>query len=159
MISSDSVLVHLLIAKLLLMAYQVWQYRNGTVLVEKYTGTMELNELISNDDDWLSTIPPEVDRILALTDISGASLQSMDVRQVGEAFKAVDKYWAKTNRMKIALYTGMNCFEDFQKASTYARHGSERALSIIPFVNLDKAMNWLGLTEQEQEVITVQLQQ
>jgi hypothetical protein len=38
------------------MTYQKWEYRDGTAIVEKYTGELDLNTIRANDDAMFEAI-------------------------------------------------------------------------------------------------------
>lgn len=139
------------------MTYQKWEYRDGTVIVEKYTGELDLNTIRANDDAMFEAIQENVSRLLILIDLSKASLKNISFTDVEQIFSPILKYESITYGMKLALYVGLDDYEVFMKASKYAENDTRHPVSIIPFNFLETAMTWLGLSEAEQELITAQL--
>ena len=139
------------------MKYRKWTHRNGSLVVEQYVGAVELEHVIALDDQMLTEVPSGIGQLLCLTDISRATFSNLSHEQLVDAFQSIDDHFEKTRRMKLALFTGMNRFEDYQKASTYVRHGERRDLSVLFFNALDTAMIWLGLHDAERALITEQL--
>lgn len=135
------------------MQYQCWYYRDGALVVEKYTGQVEREHIVDNDEDFLSRLQGEVETLLVLSDISGITFVNLDIEEIAELFASFDKHLPRIKKIKSALYTSMTNNDLFQKAISYSNHGPERRMSIIPFVNLDMAMEWLGLTPTEQAAI------
>ena len=119
------------------MKHKNWTLRNGIVVIEKYAGEVSLEDIISNDDQLLTDLPSKTKQLLWLTDISQARFTNISHEQLAETFQAIDAHINKTRGMKLAIHTGMNSFEDFEKAMTYANYGSERPLSVIFFNSLD----------------------
>lgn len=139
------------------MKYQKWEHRNGSLVAEKYSGNVEMDDIINNDDELLTDVPPEAGTLRVLTDISEATFHNIGPEEVAQLFQSIDAHAMKTGGMKLALYTGLNNWEDFRFVSDYSEHGSKRPMSVIPFNFLDSAMRWLDLSEKEQEQITKQL--
>lgn len=135
------------------MKYKRWEFRNGVLLLEKYSGPVNLEGILENERDIFTTKRDESQQLLALSDISEALLEDLKHDDIMRLFEVIDAYAYNTNGMKIALYTGNMNFEDFQKAYAYVEEAAKKPLSMISFNYLDLAMNWLGLTKEEQASI------
>jgi hypothetical protein len=106
------------------MGHKIWKHRGGSLVVEKYTGEVQLDHKISNDDQILTEVPPGIDWLRCLTDVSKATFPDISHEQFAKAFQSIDKHSATSQEMKLAIYTGMNPIHDFEKIKTYAKHGS-----------------------------------
>ena len=136
------------------MDYNRWKYRDGSLWVEKYSGTVRsIDEILNNDDELLTSVPPEVCQLLVLTDVSRATFSGITHKQFAELFRSIDKHATKTNGMRLAVHTGANHYEDFQKVYTYVLSAVNRPLSVFLFNFIDAAMSWLDLSADEKEQI------
>ncbi len=132
------------------MDYKRFELRDRKVLIEVYQGTFGIEDILQLNENLLATISEAAEPLIILADISKATFPDIPHEMIGELFKAIDEQSNKTDGMKVALYTGNNKFEDFEKASIYARLSSNRPISMIPFNFLHAAVQWLGLNEEEQ---------
>lgn len=139
------------------MQYQCWYYRGGALVVEKYTGQVEVDHVLDNDEDFLSRLEGSIDTLLVLSDLSGVSFANLPIEEIAGLFASFDKHLPRIKKIKSALYTGVSNNDLFQKVISYSNLGTERRMSIIPFVHLDMAMEWLDLTPAEQESIREKL--
>ena len=140
------------------MNYECRVYRKGTLVVEKYTGIIEPNDVIDNTEKIFANTKPMPDKFLFLVDISEATLSSIEEEELYKLFKSADKYSSETIGMRLAFYTGSSFDEDFKKACLLARQGLDRQIVMVPFKILKDAMKWLGLSDEEHIQIRAQLQ-
>ncbi len=139
------------------MQYQCWYYRGGALVVEKYTGQVEVDHILDNDEDFLSRLEGPIDVLLVLSDLSGITFANLPIEEIAALFASFDKHLPRIKKIKSALYTGMSNNDLFQKVISYSNLGTERRMSIIPFVHLDMALEWLDLTPAEQDSIKEKL--
>ena len=138
------------------MKHHYWVLCNGTLMVEKYIGDIKLEEILQNDQMLIEDIIPEHAISHWLSDISEATFPDVAFEDIEKLFLSIDNHPELTQGMKIALYTGASHYKDFQKASEYARKGSTRPFSVVPFNFLTSALEWLELNDAEQFEVTVQ---
>ena len=141
------------------MGYQKWTHRDGMVLVEKYTGTVIFDDVLQNDQEALEDNQPYSGQLLVLTDVIEAMFDQVAIDQFKELLQSLDDHAAQTYGMKLAIFAGMNRFEDFQKLARYAEEAAERPFSIFVFNVIETAMTWLGIVDSERELIASQLKQ
>lgn len=139
------------------MQYQCWYYRGGALVVEKYAGQVEADQVLDNDEEFLSRLEGPVDTLMVLSDLSEITFINLAIEEIAELFASFDKHLPRIKKIKLALYTGMSNNDLFQKVVSYSNHGNKRRMSAIPFVHLDMAMEWLGLSPAEQEAVREQL--
>lgn len=135
------------------MEYKNWYFRDGLLLVEKYSGVVTLDKILGTQEEIFNMERDSSKQMLALSDISEANLDQLGYDEIVNLFELIDQHTEDTNGMKIALYTGNMRFQDFQKAYRYVDEATNRPLSLISFNYLDIAMDWLDLTKEERKKI------
>jgi len=139
---------------------QKWEYctfRNGSILVEKYSGPITKNNILKTDNYIITEEYSELKKLLILCDISEATFSGLDYKEIPELLEAFKSNPDELAGTKLALYHGGNSKEDFLKFSAYSKHEYNLTVFIQSFLSLESAMNWLGFTEEEQLLASKQL--
>ncbi len=137
--------------------WEYWTYRNDDIFVQKYTGEVSKEDIISNDKYFLTEVYSEVRKLLVLVDVSKADFNSISYEEISEVFGTLNEYLKELAGTKIAIYNGDNSRADFLKTSTYSKHEENLPVSIKGFVTLTDAMDWLECTDEEKKEISNQL--
>lgn len=135
------------------MGYKKLFLRDGLLLIEKYYGVVDFDDIINADEEIYTDDFPSDETFLVLADLSEARFPNITYEQIVDLFKVIDQFAATTNGMKHAFYTGNMEMEDFNKAHKYIEVASSKALSMVPFSHLDLAYDWLGLSKDEKNAI------
>ena len=134
------------------MGYQLYEFRENSLFVEKYSGIVDPDEILKNDKNILDrTLKGDLS---ILTDISQASTQKLERTELDSLYASIDEYWKSEGTFKNAIYSSLEYFEDFQKANKYVELGLNRPIMVKHFVYLGEAMDWLGLNDDEQKQIS-----
>ncbi|MCB0278285.1 MAG: hypothetical protein KDD94_02195 [Calditrichaeota bacterium] len=139
------------------MDYRKWLHRDAALLVEKYSGEVDIDQLMLNAEQNLLEVKKQLIVPRILTDLREARFPDVNDEMVEMLMDPIDRYPEKAVGLKLALYIGANYHSDFKKIFNYARLASQRKVSVVPFVNINDAFDWLGIATDEQRVICKQL--
>lgn len=135
------------------MKYKTWTYRGGSLIVEKYHGEFSNEVLQQNEEEMFQLLENADDQLLILSDIREASFPDLTLEDMKEIIQVYEVNNKISQRLKTAIVTGANHFEDFNRAVDYAKISSENSTTMLVFNFLDSAMDWLRLDEDEKSQI------
>ena len=139
------------------MNHKFWVYRDGGLIVQKYQGSFEHDQLLEISQRVLQSIPDNLTKVQFLSDISEGRFPKLSSEQFEVLLDMFNKNVSMSFEMQIAIYTGMNTYDDFITAHKFANYFKGGQYNAIPFNILDSALNWLGLSKEEMEKINKDL--
>ena len=139
------------------MKQELWSYRNGLLIVERFTGTFNPEEIRKSYEVIVRKALKKNEPLTVLADLSNATFPHIEPVEIKELFATLDKNIETINGMRIALIANEEHYNEFVKASSYAIEATKRPITVMVFHSLTSATEWLELSSQEHQLITENL--
>lgn len=135
------------------MKYRNWLYREGLLVVEKFTGKFNFDQIRTIDILTENLDSDQSQQLLVLTDLSDALFPEVEASQIEKVFGTIDKNISAIKGMKMAILANSDIYDEFIKANNFAIEATKRPITVMVFHTYQSAMNWLEVDENEQSNI------
>jgi len=133
--------------------YNLWSYRHGLLIVEKFSGTFKIDQIRGAENLIVGNRCGQRQKFRVLSDLTTADFPDVYEQEIDKVLKTYDENIELLKGMKMAVLANESLYDEFLKANSFALAATKRPITVMIFHSILSAFEWLEITKKEQKNI------